>query len=87
MIIDSIEALVQENKICDVEMVYTLIEKISHKRPVSGMSKVFCNSMTLLTFLGTLSHQINQLQGIENIPNAIGLAQTAVGDHGTLLPS
>lgn len=35
LIIDSIEALVQENKICDVDQVYALIEKISHKRPVS----------------------------------------------------
>lgn len=41
VIIDSIEALIQENKInADVRKIYSLIERMSHKRPVSVLAFV-----------------------------------------------
>lgn len=75
MIIDSIEALVQENKIGDVDMVYALIEKISHKRPVSWIIHSWLLQFDNIScFLGTVGHQTHQLQSNEDFSNAVGVA-------------
>lgn len=71
MIIDAIEALLQENKInADADKVYSVIEKIANKRSVSYTNDSICKITQSTSLIGTICDPTHQLQSVEDIANA-----------------
>lgn len=88
-VINTIEGLILENKLnADVDKVYELIERISSKRPVSvDVCKCSTGSSYIISFTGSVSVEIDQLQGVSNISVRIALVEATDSAHGTFLPS